>query len=67
MVDVLQLTMTTIIIEGAEQALDAGAWLEQQHIDYKLLGSATLFSDNPKYYFKFNNSKDASHFALRWR
>ena len=67
MMDVLQLTMTTIIIEGAEQALDAGAWLEQQRIDYKLLGSATLFSDNPKYHFKFYNSKDASHFALRWR
>ena len=59
--------MTTIIIEGAEQALDAGAWLEQQRIDYKLLGGATLFSDDPKYYFKFNNTKDASHFALRWR
>ena len=67
MANSVQLSMTTITIEGAEQALDAGAWLEQQRIDYKLLGSATLFSDNPKYYFKFNNTKDASHFALRWR
>ena len=67
MTDVLQSSMTTIIIEGAEQALDAGAWLEQQNIDYQLLGSALLWSNNPKYYFRFNNSKDATHFVLRWQ
>ena len=66
MMDVLQLTMTTIIIEGAEQALDAGAWLEQQRIKYELFGIGILSSD-PRYHFKFYNSKDASHFALKWR
>lgn len=66
MADSVQLSMTTITIEGAERALDAGAWLERQRIKYELFGIGMLSSD-PKYQFKFHNPKDASHFALKWR
>ena len=66
MANSVQLSMTTITIEGAERALDAGTWLEPQRIKYELFGIGILSSD-PRYHFKFYNSKDASHFALKWR
>jgi len=66
MADSVQYSMTTITIEGAERALDAGAWLERQRIKYELFGIGVLSSD-PKYQFKFHNTKDATHFALKWR
>jgi hypothetical protein len=66
MAHVLQLGMTTITIKNPDRALDAGAWLERQHIQYEL-ESIGLFGPNPRYQFRFHNPKDASHFALRWR
>jgi len=66
MANVLQLSMTTITIEGAERALDAGAWLAKHCIDYELFSIGVL-SPNPRYRFRFLNPKDASHFALKWR
>ena len=66
MADVLQLNMTTITIEGADRALDAGTWLLIHNIDYEIDMDLGL-GPNPRYRFRFRNPKDASHFALKWR
>ena len=59
--------MNTITVEGADRALDAGAWLNEQNINYKLTGTGVVSSDRPRYHFVFVNATDATHFALRWR
>jgi len=66
MADVLQLNMTTIIIEGDRRALDAGTWLLINDIDYEIDLDSGL-GPNPRYRFRFHNTKDATHFALKWR
>jgi hypothetical protein len=58
--------MTTITVDGADRAIDAGEWLNERKINYEIFGIGVLSSE-PKYQFKFANSKDATHFALRWR
>jgi hypothetical protein len=58
--------MTTVTIKGANQALDAGSWLAQQNIDYQLTGTGVMSFTEPLYHFLFYNSKDATHFALKW-
>ena len=59
--------MTTITVEGVNRALAAGDWLNKQKINFELFGFGVVSSNNPKYHFKFSNSQDATHFALRWR
>jgi hypothetical protein len=58
--------MTTITVEGADRASDAGEWLNEQRIDYKI-EMAAWTNYNPRYHFTFADSKDATYFALRWR
>jgi hypothetical protein len=58
--------MTSVIIETADRALVAGAWLERQRIKYKLICVGILSAD-PKYYFRFNNPCDAIYFKLKWQ
>lgn len=61
--------MTTVIIQGPEQAILAGTWAKK-HIknnwDFDM-ESTTLFGNNPTYAFKFSNSKDAIFFSLKWK
>ena len=59
--------MTTITVEGANRALDAGEWLNKQKIKFELFGFGVISSSNPKYHFKFPNPQDATYFALQWR
>jgi hypothetical protein len=66
MTDVLQSGMTTVTIEGADRAIDAGEWLNRQRIDYQI-GMDNWLSDPPRYQFTFADNKNAAHFALRWR
>jgi hypothetical protein len=66
MANVLQLSMTTITIDGADRALDAGTWLLINDIDYEIALDSGL-GPNPRYCFRFHNTKDATHFALRWQ
>ena len=58
--------MTSVTINGADRAVDAGIWLDEQCISYEIFGIEVL-SSNPRYQFCFVNSRDATHFALRWR
>lgn len=58
--------MNTIIIEGAEKALEAGGWARENiknTWDISIEGNP--FSTH--YAFIFSDAKDATHFALRWR
>jgi hypothetical protein len=57
--------MTTVTIEGAEQALQAGQWLNAQHMSFDLELEIWL-SDSPRYHFKFHNAETATYFALQW-
>jgi len=66
MTDVLQSSMTTITVEGADRAIDAGEWLNTQRIDYKI-EMEPWTTNEPRYHFKFVDYKDATLFALRWR
>lgn len=63
----LQYSMTTITVEGVERACAAGEWLNKQNINYELTGTGVISSGSPKYHFMFSNTKDATHFALKWR
>jgi len=62
----VQYSMTTVTIEGADRAIDAGEWLNTQRIDYQIEMDNWL-SDPPRYQFTFADNKNAAHFALRWR
>jgi hypothetical protein len=66
MADVLQFSMTTITIQGADRALEAGVWLNKNKINYEIAMEPYILSV-PIYHFRFFNPGDASHFALRWR
>ena len=58
--------MTTITVEGADRAIDAGEWLNKQKINFEIeLASWTAIP--PRYHFTFIDNKDATYFALRWR
>jgi hypothetical protein len=59
--------MNTITVEGVDRAIDAGMWLNEQQIEFELTGTGLVSSSTPKYHFKFDDPKDASHFALIWR
>lgn len=60
--------MTTVIIQGPEQAILAGTWAEK-HIknnwDFDMIATS-LFIDKPKYAFRFSNTEDATFFSLKW-
>jgi hypothetical protein len=58
--------MNTIIIDGPDRAIQAGAWA-QDNIKHKwgLDVSGGPFSN--QYAFTFTDTKDATHFALKWR
>lgn len=57
--------MNSIIINGANRALAAGAWCRRQFgTNWEL--DLPAFGDNPSYTFKFKNPLDASFFALKW-
>lgn len=61
----LQYTMTSITINGANKALEAGAWCRRQFgTDWEI--DLPPISGNPRYTFKFKNYLDASFFALKW-
>lgn len=62
----VQYSMTTVTIEGADRAIDAGEWLNTQRIDYQIEMDNWLL-DPPRYQFTFTDRKHATHFALRWR
>jgi hypothetical protein len=66
MTDSVQYSMTTVTIEGADRAINAGEWLNTQRIDYKI-EMEPWATNEPRYHFKFVDNKDATHFALRWR
>lgn len=59
--------MNSITINGADKAIKAGGWCKQQfgtngwEIDFK-----SMLGKNPSYTFKFNDSSDATLFALKW-
>ena len=58
--------MTNVIIEGPEQAIEAGTWAEKNiKCIWKLEILTSPFSNH--YNFQFANSKDATHFALKWK
>jgi hypothetical protein len=58
--------MNTIIIEGHEQASQAGTWATK-NIKHKW-GIEPHGSPFSNYYaFSFLDSQDATHFALKWR
>ena len=58
--------MNTIIIEGPNKALEAGAW-----VNVHIRGNWNVdIADGPfssTYVFSFEDAEDATHFALRWR
>lgn len=58
--------MTTVIIQSAETALYAGAWANK-NIKHKWDIQLDNFHNNlARYIFKFSDSHDATHFALKW-
>jgi len=59
--------MTTITVEGSDRAIDAGIWLNEQRIDYQIDMEQVWTKSEPRYQFQFFSTKDATHFALRWR
>ena len=59
--------MTTITVEGADRAIDAGIWLNERCIDYQIDMEQVWTKTKPRYQFQFSNTKDATHFALKWR
>jgi hypothetical protein len=66
MTNSVQYGMTTVTIEGADRAIDAGEWLNKHRINYQIEMDNWL-SDPPRYQFTFTDRKHATHFALRWR
>lgn len=60
--------MTSITVNGAMQALEAGAWCRQQFgIGGWVIDINNMLGDNPTYRFNFTESTDATLFALKWR
>ena len=57
--------MTSVTIEGANRALDAGTWLWIENIDYEIDLDSGL-GPNPRYRFRFSTPEEATHFALKW-
>ena len=59
--------MTSVIIDSADRALDAGAWCRQQFTigDWNI-DLESMLGVNPRYEFQFASSCDAALFALKW-
>ena len=61
--------MTTVTLTDPTKASEAGAWAVK-NIGYKYwtmdMPPETMFSENPRYEFKFKNTKDATIFSLKW-
>ena len=66
MIDSVQYSMTTVTLEGADRAMDAGEWLNANSMNYEI-NMEPWTTNNPIYHFKFFNENDASYFALKWR
>ena len=55
----------TVIVKGPEQAIRAGTWAEKfVKGNWKMALDQSPFSNY--YHFNFDNSQDATHFALKW-
>lgn len=59
--------MTSITINGAEQAIRAGTWAEKNLKSQWTLEYADVLTSRPSYRFTFSDTHDASWFALKWK
>lgn len=57
----------TIVVSGSEKAVEAIKWCEQNigKSGWALHANHDIFSE--KYHFRFDDQKNATHFALKWR
>lgn len=55
----------SIVVTGADKAVEAIKWCEKNITGWTLTLNSDIFSS--KYYFQFDNQKDATHFALKWQ
>lgn len=56
--------MNSITITGVEKALSAAAWCRQQKFKWDI--DIPTFNTVAHYKFNFENSVEASYFALKW-
>ncbi len=57
----------TVVITGADKAIEAAEWCDKNigSDNWALKADYDIFSS--KYHFQFEYQEDATHFALKWR
>lgn len=59
--------MNSITIDGADKALKAAAWCNQQFGKTWNIDLTSMLSQQPVYKFSFTDPHNATIFALRWK
>ena len=57
---------TEIVLEQSDYILDAFEWATEQIKGQWYFDTKNILSDSPQYVFTFENSVEATYFALKW-